>query len=229
VTRAVAVTFDNLGDAADTERGRWTRTLPRILDALATVDLRATFFAEGVNAELNPDTLRSLAAAGHEVALHGWAHEPWAGLEAGEERDLLARSVEAFARLGVAPAGFRPPGGGLTSASPAMLRELGFAYCSPEEGVDAPGLPVLPFRWPLVDALYLLPHFAERRAQYAEAGLADAIAAALEGDEDPVVLVFHAFLLEGEERFAVLRDALARVRALAGGSAVRSAPCRELV
>jgi peptidoglycan/xylan/chitin deacetylase (PgdA/CDA1 family) len=223
----VCVTFDNLGDARDPERGRWRSTLPRILDALAAERVRATFFVEGVNAELYPHVLRELADAGHELALHGWEHEPWAGLDAARERSLLERGVEALAALGLRPVGFRPPGGVLTSASAGLLRELGFSYVSPEAGQEAPGLTVLPFRWPLVDALYYLPHFAPRRerelgtpAEQPPARLREAIAAAL-GDDGVVVPVFHAFLADTDERFAVVRDVLA----LAAGAA----PCREVV
>ena len=78
---AVSLTFDNLGEVADLERGRWpadaplgrhasvTRTLPRVLELLASADVRATFFVEGLNAELYPDALRSIADAGHEVGV----------------------------------------------------------------------------------------------------------------------------------------------------------------
>jgi peptidoglycan/xylan/chitin deacetylase (PgdA/CDA1 family) len=221
----VCITFDNLGDASDPERGRWRETLPRILRVLPAARVRATFFVEGVNAELYPEVLRELADAGHEVALHGWEHEPWAGLEPAAERSLLERGVEALDALGLRPVGFRPPGGGLTSVSAQLLRELGFSYVSPQAGEEAPGLAVLPFRWPLVDALYYLPHFAARRER--ELGTPDAqpparlretVAQALAG-AGTVVPVFHAFLADTDERFAVIRDVLA----LAAGAA----PCRE--
>ena len=69
----VSVTFDNLGEASDLERGWWpedeplgrhfsvTRTLPRVLEALDEAGLRATFFVEGLNTELYPETLVELA------------------------------------------------------------------------------------------------------------------------------------------------------------------------
>ena len=243
-TARVCITFDNLGGSGDDpERQRWRATLPRINDALAASRLAASFFVEGVNAELHPETLRELAEAGHEVALHGWRHEPWAGLAPGRERELLERGVRALDALGLAPAGFRPPGGGLTSGSPALLRELGFAYCSPEAeaaaGVAAgAGLALLPFRWSLVDATYYLPRFDGLREQVLgtrdvqpPSRLHDEIAAALEAavrDGGLVVLIFHAFLAEPEERFAVLRDTLTRVRELVDAGAVRCAPCRDV-
>jgi peptidoglycan/xylan/chitin deacetylase (PgdA/CDA1 family) len=220
---AVRLTFDNLGEVADLERGKWpadaplgrhasvTRTLPRILSLLDGAGVRATFFVEGLNAELYPGALREIDAAGHEVAYHGWQHEHWSELSPDEERESLERGVTALDALGLRPVGFRPPGGRLTPASSGLLRELGFEYVSPEEGQTADGLDVRPFRWPLVDALYYLPHFADLRERYLgtrEAQpperLRSAIATA--GDE---VLVFHPFLLDDDERFAVLRTSIA--------------------
>ena len=62
----VSVTFDNLGEAADLERGLWPEdeplgrhfsvklTLPRILDTLDELELRATFFVEGIMPNSTP-------------------------------------------------------------------------------------------------------------------------------------------------------------------------------
>jgi peptidoglycan/xylan/chitin deacetylase (PgdA/CDA1 family) len=234
----VAVTFDNLGGTDEPERDRWHAGLPRVLRALQEARLRATFFVEGVNAGLHPDTLRELAAAGHEVALHGWRHEPWAELEEGEERELLERATHALGGLGLAPVGFRPPGGGLTRSTPALLAGLGFSYCSPVAGDTPPaggGLAMLPFRWELVDATYYLPRFADLRERVLGVRvvqpperLRDAVAAALAAGDGDVVLVFHAFLAVEEERLELIRDTLARVRALIDAGTARSAPCREL-
>jgi peptidoglycan/xylan/chitin deacetylase (PgdA/CDA1 family) len=220
------LTFDNLGEAADLERGRWpadaplgrhasvTRTLPRILDLLADTGARATFFVEGLNAELYPDALREIDADGHEVAYHGWQHEPWAELYPAAERASLERGVRALDGLGLRPTAFRPPGGSLTAATPGLLRELGFTHVSPEAEAAEPleGLTVSPFRWPLVDALYYLPHFADLRERHL--GTRDEqpparLRAAIEVAGEAAVLVFHPFLLDGDERFAVLRQAVA--------------------
>jgi peptidoglycan/xylan/chitin deacetylase (PgdA/CDA1 family) len=220
---AVSLTFDNLGEVADLERGKWpadaplgrhasvTRTLPRVLELLASAGVRATFFVEGLNAELYPDALRSIDAAGHEVAFHGWQHERWADLSPEEERESFERGVTALDGLGLRPVGFRPPGGELTDASLGLLREYGFEYCSPlgMEVETRDGIVLLPFRWELVDALYYLPHFASLRGSadpLPPERLREVIDAAVDG-----VLIFHPFLLEDEERFAVLRSVVERV------------------
>jgi peptidoglycan/xylan/chitin deacetylase (PgdA/CDA1 family) len=249
---AVSVTFDNLGEVTALARGEWpeneplgehfsvTRALPRIVDLLEETGLRATFFVEGLNAELYPETLRGLAAAGHEVAYHGWCHEQWSGLDADEERDLLQRGARALAELGLRPAGFRPPGGDLTPASTGALRDLGFTYCSPagEAVQTCDGIMVLPFRWPLIDAFHYLPHFAGLRERFIgsdavqpPARLGAAVDAALEAaarDGDYLALLFHPYLTEPDERLAVLRGALARIRRLVDAGAAWCAPCRDV-
>jgi peptidoglycan/xylan/chitin deacetylase (PgdA/CDA1 family) len=253
VSRAtVSVTFDNLGEVTALARGQWpegeplgghfsvTQALPRIMDLLEETGLRATFFVEGLNTELYPEALRGLAAAGHEVAYHGWCHETWSELEADDERDLLQRGVRALADLGLRPVGFRPPGGRLTAASTHGLRDLGFTYCSPAgETVDTrDGVKVLPFRWPVIDAFHYLPHFGGLRKRLLGSDdvlppsrLAAGVDAALEAatrDGDYLALLFHPFLAQPDERFAVLRGALERVRELAADGAVWCAPCRDV-
>jgi peptidoglycan/xylan/chitin deacetylase (PgdA/CDA1 family) len=227
VTPTVSVTFDNLGEAADLERGKWPadeplgqhysvrEALPELLTLLAREDLQATFFVEGFNGELYPDVLDGLRAAGHEVACHGWRHEPWH--EVTDEAERLARARDALG----GPVGFRPPGGRLNDGSVAILRELGFTYASPAgtqvERVD--GLALLPFRWELIDAYYYLPHFGRRRAANGDpeapmepAVLRERVLAALDAHtEGHLVLLFHPFLLDAApDALAVVADVLAR-------------------
>ena len=88
---AIVLTFDNLGEASELERGTWpadarpashpsvTDVLPRLLDELAAHELTATFFVEALNCELYPNALREIAAKGHEIGMHGWRHEDWGG------------------------------------------------------------------------------------------------------------------------------------------------------
>ena len=67
----VSLTFDNLGEVADLERGEWpagraagparlghARRCRGCWTLLAEAGVRATFFVEGLNAELYPDALR---------------------------------------------------------------------------------------------------------------------------------------------------------------------------
>lgn len=249
---AVAITFDNLGEASELERGEWpaerplgehdsvTSDLPRVLDLLSSISLPATFFVEGVNAELYPEALLSIAAAGHEVALHGWRHEAWAELGAEAERDLLARGVGALAELGLRPVGFRPPGGVLAPSSFRALGEGGFTYCSPagHDAAVSAGLAVLPFRWEFIDAFHYLPHFAPRRQ--ALLGAPDALSpTSLRATLDRalhdatsrgalLVTIFHPFLVDSDERLGAVRAILDGVRALVDEGAAWCAPMHEI-
>jgi peptidoglycan/xylan/chitin deacetylase (PgdA/CDA1 family) len=64
----IALTFD---DGPDPER------TPAILDTLAELGARATFFVIGRHLERYPDLGRRIVAAGHELGNHSWAHLPW--------------------------------------------------------------------------------------------------------------------------------------------------------
>ena len=201
----IALTFDNLGAAAERARGEQppephpslTVALPFLLGLLRELRLRATFCIEAVNTREHPDAVRAIAGDGHEIALHGWAHERWDG-----DPQPIARARAAFAELGIHPTGYRPPGGTLPPDGLRVLAAAGLRWCSPEGDrayVDG-GIAVVPFRWPLVDATYLHVPFADLRerlglpraplpAEEAEARLRDELAA------DPApVLILHPFL-----------------------------------
>jgi peptidoglycan/xylan/chitin deacetylase (PgdA/CDA1 family) len=237
----IALTFDNLGEAADLERGLWpaaaplgrhpsvTTVLPRLLDELDQLGLRATFCVEALNCELYSDAVSGIAARGHEVAMHAWRHEAWGALGRDREDELLARGRAAFRELGLDVRGFRPPGGELTSSSDELLARHGFTWVSPlgTWRARADGLASVPFDWGLVDAYHRLDAFSERRSERGDLAAAlspDATAAALlerlEADDAAPTLVLHPFLMEDAAGWAaarrVLRGVAARPVATAG-------------
>lgn len=248
---AVSITFDNLGEAADLERGRWPedeplghhfsvkRTLPRILDLLDELDLRATFFVEGLNASLYPEALLEISGRGHNLGYHGWRHEYWAGLSSSEEALLLQRGVREMDRLGVRPRGFRPPGGRLNPASLRLLESLGFTYCSPAgQGVGVlEGMVILPFEWRVIDAYHYLRRFSDLRKAETGSGepstpshFGETIKATLEStvrDGGHTSLLFHPFLEEQRDRFEVMRTALETLRIL-GEDEIWCAPYQDV-
>ena len=113
----VAVTFDDGPDPA------WT---PAFLEVLAKWQVRATFFMLGSMAAREPGLAAEVAGAGHEVAVHGWAHRytvlrsPWA------VADDLARARDAVAEAtGARPRFYRPPYGVLSTGALTAARGLG--------------------------------------------------------------------------------------------------------
>ena len=107
--------------------------------------------------------MRDIVARGHEVAHHGYMHEPPATLTREEEADVLDRGIEILSRLtGDAPAGYRSPSWELSDHSLELLADRGFTYDSSLMGDDVPYLvPVddrtiveIPVHWELDDAPY---------------------------------------------------------------------------
>ncbi|MEY2516802.1 MAG: hypothetical protein QOJ89_4160 [bacterium] len=252
VSRTIVLTIDNLGEAAEIEQGTWpadaprgrhpsvTRALPRLLDLLDALALRATFFVEAVNTRDYPAALLEIAARGHELGFHAWRHERWGDLHSDDEQDVIDRSFAAYARLGLDVRAFRPPGGGLNRHTTRRLRVAGVSWCSAEgerAGVDDAAMAHLPFRWDLVDATYLYRPFAGLRA---ERGLPDAPLApddavarlrrALAADRDPVAatLILHPFLMADDVAWPAYEVLLRELAGRAAAGDVRVLPGRDV-
>ena len=113
----VALTFDDGPDPA------WT---PAFLEVLATWRARATFFMLGSMAASAPGLAAEIAAAGHEVAVHGWAHQYTVLRGPRAVAADLARARDAVAAAaGVQPRVDRPPYGVLSAGALAAARRLG--------------------------------------------------------------------------------------------------------
>jgi len=138
----------------------------RILELLERHRVPASFFVPAVSALLHPQEVLSYAAAGHEVALHGWIHEWSTELSSAAERDLLHRSAEVLERLsGQRPVGIRTPSWDFSEHTLELIVELGLAYDSSLMADDEPyeilaggartGIVEIPVEWIRDDAPYL--------------------------------------------------------------------------
>ncbi len=113
----VALTFDDGPDPVST---------PRILDALDRLDVRATFFVLGELLAQHRWIGRLMAAAGHEVAVHGWNHTPAISRSVARVRRDLSRACDLVAETtGVRPQWFRPPYGFLSTPALIGARQIG--------------------------------------------------------------------------------------------------------
>jgi peptidoglycan-N-acetylglucosamine deacetylase len=113
----VALTFDDGPDPA------WT---PQFLDVLDSRGVHATFFLLGSMVARAPGLAADLAAAGHELAVHGWDHRHLPLRTPAATRDDIARAYDVIAdAAGTAPRVYRPPYGVLTAAALATARGLG--------------------------------------------------------------------------------------------------------
>jgi polysaccharide deacetylase family protein (PEP-CTERM system associated) len=140
-------------DRWDGQERRVEANTDRVLALLDAHGVRATFFVLGWTAARHRDLVRRIAAAGHEIGCHSYAHPVVFELSPGEFRDDLDRALEALAACGVTPRGYRAPSFTITPPVHAyleILRERGLGYdCSlfpvnhPRYG--QPGSPREPF------------------------------------------------------------------------------------
>lgn len=113
--------------------------VPRILGILERHGVTATFFVPGYTAERYPRVVRDIVEAGHEVAHHGYLHEPLADVDAETEAGYLDRGLETLERVaGVRPVGYRAPMWEPTWNTPRLLAERGFLYDSSLMDADVP-------------------------------------------------------------------------------------------
>ena len=137
--------------------------VPRILSILG--DVKATFFVPAVTALLYPDEQRRVAAAGHEIGIHGWIHERNSDLPEKAERELQMRSADTLEKVsGQRPVGIRTPSWDFSPHTLAITREMGLVYDSSlmadvdcyelEMDGKATGVVELPVEWIRDDAVY---------------------------------------------------------------------------
>jgi polysaccharide deacetylase family protein (PEP-CTERM system associated) len=105
-----------------------------ILRLLGKHAARATFFILGSVARSHPETVRRIAAAGHEVASHGDTHAAVFRMNKSEFKKSLEISRDTLAALtGKSPAGYRAP---TFSIGPdaeerlAAIKDAGYTYDS---------------------------------------------------------------------------------------------------
>jgi peptidoglycan/xylan/chitin deacetylase (PgdA/CDA1 family) len=112
----VALTFDDGPDPA------WT---PQFLEVLDARQVRATFFLLGAMVAKAPRLAAEIAAAGHEIGVHGWEHRYTIARTPPAVHADLARATATVAEAtGVAPRCYRPPYGVLSAGALAAARRL---------------------------------------------------------------------------------------------------------
>jgi len=115
--RVVALTFD------DGPKAPFTQDL---ISALRGLGVKATFFVVGNSIEKEPDLLRQISDAGHELANHSYSHSDFTRLsdaqvnaEVTKTQTLIFRYTQQRTRW------FRPPGGNTDARVQGLLGKLG--------------------------------------------------------------------------------------------------------
>jgi peptidoglycan/xylan/chitin deacetylase (PgdA/CDA1 family) len=113
----LALTFDDGPNPACT---------PRLLEALARHEVRATFFLVGSFAQAEPALVRQIAAAGHLIGNHSWSHPNLALSSPRRVREELSRTSQTLEQIaGVPVRFFRPPFGARRPDVLGTARSLG--------------------------------------------------------------------------------------------------------
>ena len=103
--KIVALTFDDGPNEPYTSR---------VLDILASHNIKVTFFIVGKNVELYPEIARRITAAGHVVGNHSYSHNANHALTEYGARDLERAQETIYNTIGVIPHLYRPPYGRLS-------------------------------------------------------------------------------------------------------------------
>jgi peptidoglycan/xylan/chitin deacetylase (PgdA/CDA1 family) len=82
----VVLTFDD---------GPWPSTTPKVLAALASECVQATYFLIGQLASEHPELVRRIAAEGHTVGHHTWTHRSLMRIPPGEATGEIDRGISA--------------------------------------------------------------------------------------------------------------------------------------
>ncbi|MBO8195820.1 polysaccharide deacetylase family protein [Streptomyces oryzae] len=115
--RVLALTFDD---------GPHPENTPRLLEVLRRHGVQATFFVVGENAAAFPGLLHAIAADGHVVGNHSWAHHPLNRMRPSDVRDDLGRTSELIDRVvGTPPRWCRAPYGAWHPPSLKVCADLG--------------------------------------------------------------------------------------------------------
>ena len=128
--------FERTIDRADWDalESRVEANTDAVLALFAAAGVKATFFTLGWVAKRRPELIRRIAAAGHEIASHGWDHKRVFTLTEAEFRaDLAAARAELEDAGGIAVTGYRAPSFSIDTRTPwahAVLAEAGYAYSS---------------------------------------------------------------------------------------------------
>jgi len=100
-------------------------TIPTILSVLKENNIHITFSLEGKWAKNNPDLVKLIVDAGHELANHSYSHPDMAKLSYGEQLDQIQKTneiIQAYTKK--TPVWFGPPSGSYNENTLKAASEL---------------------------------------------------------------------------------------------------------
>jgi len=105
--------------------------IKKILDVLASFNIKATFFVLGWLAEKYPGLVREIHERGHEVASHGYAHKLITSQTPKEFTEDIKKSKQIVEDIiGDEILGYRAPSFSITDSAVEIIKEVGYKYDS---------------------------------------------------------------------------------------------------
>jgi peptidoglycan/xylan/chitin deacetylase (PgdA/CDA1 family) len=102
---------------------------PRLLRLFERYGLRTTWFIPGHSIETFPEQMKAVAAAGHEIGVHGYSHENPIAMTEEQETAVLLRSIELVEGLsGQRPTGYVAPWWEFSNITNRLLLDNGIKY-----------------------------------------------------------------------------------------------------
>jgi peptidoglycan/xylan/chitin deacetylase (PgdA/CDA1 family) len=205
--------------------------LPRILRLLERYAISASFYIPAVSALLHPDDVRRIAAAGHEVGLHGWIHERNSSLPEADERELTQRAAGVLEQLaGKPPVGLRTASWDFSAATLRIVRDMGLLYDSSLMGDDEPyelleegeptGVVELPVEWIKDDYPYFgMDRFSNIRPHTAPSLVGEIWRREFDGacaEGGLFLLTMHPHIIGHRSRLSVLEELIQHIRSRTG-------------
>lgn len=192
-----------------------------LLAILRTHDVQATFFVLGYVADTHPSLIEEIAAADHEIAVHGYYHRFVSQLTADEFAKELDQTIEVIDRItGITPIGHRAPYFSLNANTMwafEVLESRGFRYDSsvfPTRNMlyGFPDAPRFPYKVPghkLIEFPATTMSFAGKRWPIAGGFYNRALPYVLvrqgihqvNGQGEPAVIYIHPWELDTEQDY----------------------------
>jgi peptidoglycan/xylan/chitin deacetylase (PgdA/CDA1 family) len=144
--------------------------LERLLAVLAVQNARITFNVVADLCRTHPERVTRLVEAGHEIASHGFKHEPPRGLRGAAIDRMLADARACYEAAGLNPRGFRSPESAWSMALLARLARHGFTWSAERDESPTPywirrdvvRVPVSTDDWDLVDGSCDVPALMDK-------------------------------------------------------------------
>ncbi len=103
--------------------------VPRLLDLFDRYNIKSTWDITGHSIESFPKEAEMVVQAGHELGVHGYAHENPLNMTVEQEAAVLDKCVELVTQLcGKAPTGHNAPWWEFSMNTMGLLKERGFTY-----------------------------------------------------------------------------------------------------